>query len=340
MKIAFVLAAALAAAPLFAADAPPLKPYPDDFTPAACASPITCRSFPQSEMPSAAFTFLGLNMDVKWLAANWDKLHAAIEPLCRKQSTCIATPGNSRMFCNDLIAPMLRGTCDSLYPAKSDDYNRCREFMETYALGMDQMSVRSAAEAQKCAGPPQQHEKPPIVWMSPETLPRDYTGWVTFYAVDPDTHVPVPAKLTFEGQKHYAPSNPTGEAATYYPMKLPFKYVETPNAAGHRDLLAPLVTVTPANYPPVQFRLATVLPRAVVTMPKKTLKRGAKTTITAKDAETGKPVELRVYVGDAAIGNTNEPLTIDWPKNRKRPEIWARSLFNKYNDVVVLPAEK
>jgi len=329
---------------IFAADTtPPPSPYPDDYVPSACATANACESYPSSEMKAAASVFIGFNMDAQWVQDHYDELRDALKPLCAKLSTCYATPGNGAMFCNDLTAPMMRAVCDERYPnAKNPvEHERCRQFMEIYALGIDQRAKPKVLEAQKCAGPAVAHTKPPIVWMSPAILPSDYDGWVTFYAIDPDTHVPVAALVTFENQLHRAPANPTGETATYYPFKLPFKLVEVQRADGHRDLLPPMVTITPENYPPVTFRLA-AQPRTVVfemTPPVSKLKRGGMATISAKDSQTGEPVELRVLVGQSQAGDTNQPIVIDWPKNGKRPEIWARSLFNRYSDVVIAPAQ-
>lgn len=346
MKLPFgLLLLSLMPFAVFAADDKPQRnPYPDDYKASACAPNEACESYPASEMTSAGSAFLGLSMNPQWVQDHYDELRAAIKPLCAKLSTCYATPGNGAMFCNDLTAPMMRSVCDDKFPNAKDpvEHERCRQFIEVYALGIDQHAKPKVADAQKCAGPAAAHTKPPIVWMSPEKLRPGYDGYVTFYAIDPDTHVPVAARITFENQIHYAPSNPSGESATYYPFKLPFKHVESTRADGHRDLLTPMVTVAADNYPPVQFRLNAAMPEVVVTMnpPIAKLKRGAMATITAKDAATGEPVELRVFVGNNQAGDTNQPIAIDWAKNEKRPEIWARSLFNRYSDVVIAPAAK
>jgi hypothetical protein len=71
------------------------------------------------------------------------------------------------------------------------------------------------------------------------------------------------------------------------------------------------------------------------------LKRGKnKITVNAIDVMTNKPVELRVMLGETILGDTNKPLEFEVKKGEKRPEIWATSLFDKYSDVVVAPAEK
>ena len=115
------------------------------------------------------------------------------------------------------------------------------------------------------------------------------------------------------------------------------------NAAGHTDLVAPTITVTADGYTPVNLALPMRAPQVIVEMTPAAhlLKRGKNSvTFTARDADTGKPAELRIMLGDTVLGGTNEPLKIELKKGVKRPEIWATSLFNKYSDVVIVPAEK
>jgi hypothetical protein len=346
MKFAVSLLLLVLAPSLFAADAAPQprNPFPDDYVRSSCAPANSCLSFSPARLGSAAFTFQGLSLSERWITAHYDETVADLQPLCQKHATCIATPGNGMMFCNDLIAPLFRDMCSKKYggAAQKDDLDQCRGFVEIYALGMDQHVKQLTADAQACAGPRPVHTKPPIVWMSPETIDYGDNGYVTFYAIDADTHVPVPAIVTLEAQKIYAPSNPTGETASYYPFKIPFRYAIHDTADGHRTLVPPIVTVAAPNYPVVTFPLATPQPNVIVTMepaPAK-LKRGQTVTVHATDAKTGTPVELRVRVGNMDAGDTNQPITIDWPANTKRPEIWARSLFDRYSDVIIVPAEK
>jgi len=61
-------------------------------------------------------------------------------------------------------------------------------------------------------------------------------------------------------------------------------------------------------------------------------------TVTATDSLTGKPAEAQVYMGDATVGFTNQPIAKTIGK--KHPEIWVRSPFDAYSDVVVLPAAR
>jgi hypothetical protein len=58
-------------------------------------------------------------------------------------------------------------------------------------------------------------------------------------------------------------------------------------------------------------------------------------TVTARDAESGKPVEGRVMAGELVAGDTDQLLEIEVPRRGKAPEIWVTSLFDAYGDVVV-----
>lgn len=349
MKTTIAILALFSAVSLSAAKppayVPPPESFPDNYTPAACAPPNSCASFPKEEVGANAFRFLGLEMNEKWIADHYDEIMALFAPICAKHATCVGTASNPVMFCTDLVAPMLYSSCDTKY--KNDwDLENCRQFAQIYSLGVDQYSRKTALEAQACSAKTAvPHTKPPKIWMYPAQITRDYTGNVLFYALDPDTNVPVYAHITFQDQMHYAPSNPTGETATYYPFKLPFKYVREKNAQGHTDVLPPMVTFkTDAGYPDVQFRLPTPQPRVTVTIdpPLSKLKAGVENHVVVKavDADSGKPAEMQVLLGDGTAGDTNQPITLQWPKGTKRPELWAKSLFDLYSDVVIAPTEK
>jgi hypothetical protein len=49
---------------------------------------------------------------------------------------------------------------------------------------------------------------------------------------------------------------------------------------------------------------------------------------------------MRVMAGDLVLGNANAPVTLEWKKGQKRPEIWITSLFDRYGDEVVAPAQQ
>jgi hypothetical protein len=77
-----------------------------------------------------------------------------------------------------------------------------------------------------------------------------------------------------------------------------------------------------------------------MTPPPAELKPGTNTiTVTTLDAATGKPAEMRVMAGDRVLGKANAPLQFEWKRGEKRPEIWVTSLWNRYSDVVIAPAQ-
>jgi hypothetical protein len=117
------------------------------------------------------------------------------------------------------------------------------------------------------------------------------------------------------------------------------KPVRVPNAAGHKDVLPPAVTLQAPGYRTVTFRLPMEIPSMKVTMSPAKLRRGKNTvTVTAVDAATGKPVEARVMGGQLVLGKTNVPFELEVVG--KAPEIWVTSLYDRYNDVVVAPGGK
>src|SRR5713101_2149316 len=91
----------------FAADPPPAKIFPDDYTPNPCAPKNSCDTFERSTMISAAFNFMGLQLDRGWLETHGDEMIKLFEPVCRKLGTCLATPGNNHLFCDDVISTEL-----------------------------------------------------------------------------------------------------------------------------------------------------------------------------------------------------------------------------------------
>ena len=236
-----------------------------------------------------------------------------------------------------MLAFEAHSICPKLFP--NDD--ACKTYMETWLLGVDLRAKERWQTAQKCAAksPPAQHSKPLEVWTDPETLSPLFKGKLTFYARDPDTHLPVYAKFAFENQVLYAPSNPEGLPATIYPFDYTPKFKRVQNAEGHTDLVPPTVTVTAPNYPTISFPLPAAVPKMIVTMKPAEL-RGGKNVITieARDAATGKPVEARVMSGGDPIGSTNTPITLQLNRKGQHPEIWLTSEFNLYSDVVVAKA--
>lgn len=342
-------ATSLAAPSLFAqSTAPKLPPsphpvFPDNYTVSPCAPDNVCESFAQYKFIAAARTFLGFTLHDEWLGKHWTTLEPLMKPGCAKMATCYTVHGSFFTFCNDAVVPEMRRICDRF----TDPYDneQCLMFAETYVLGVDQNSRRKWEQAQKCARektPFQAKSKPPIVWMVPEKLDLGYKEYVAIYALDPDTNLPVPASVTVQDTNLFASGTPLGRPFTYYPFKWPVKLRRVPNAQGHYDVVPPMVTVKADGYPEVKFLMPVDIPKMQIEAqpPLQALKRGKKNLVTFKavDSKSGKPIEARIMIGDVIVGDTNKPVLVQW--KGKRPEIWATSLFNIYNDVVLLPAER
>lgn len=347
----------LLAVPLLAEDKP-RELFPSDYTPSACAPKLSCISFSDAEMQSAGFKFLAFNLDPLWDAKHAPEIKAAIAPLCAKHATCMAHPLSTYMFCDDILSLEARDAiCPKLFPKDKSprDFEQCSMYIETYLIGIDTKSINPWKQAQACTKtqPPVTHTKPLDIWMSPASLPYEYKGYVTFYAIDPDTHVPVLALLTFEDQILYDPANPDGRPAAYYGLTMPpcrmteslkhdcFKYIRVPNKEGHTDAITPLVTVTAAGYPTSTFRLNAPVPKAITEMKPAEIHPGKnEITVTAKDSINGKPVDGRVMLGANEIGFTDKLIAFEWKGGTKRPEIWFRPFMPRYSDVVLVPAQK
>jgi hypothetical protein len=348
MRLLFAILLALSMSVCALAQQPAREIFPSDYTPSTCAPERSCQSFSASDIVSAAYRFYGLELDPQWVAAHAKEIQDAVAPLCRKHATCLARPGNSFTFCDDILAAESRPSCEKLFPKAQSprDAEQCRGYLEIYLLGIEQHAEDIWKAAQACAAkqpPPPPHTKPLDVWLSPAQIPYEYKGDVTFYAIDPDTHVPVLAKIAFENQTLFAPANPAGDLAPYYPFKIPFKYVRIANKEGHTDAAPPLVTITAPGYPPTTLRLPAPVPQAVVEMKPAAdaLKPGDnQVTVFAHDSISGRPVDGRIMVGEDESGYTNQPITITLPKGGKRPEIWLKPYLNRYSDVVIAPAKK
>ncbi|HEY3056932.1 MAG TPA: hypothetical protein VGK31_13485 [Thermoanaerobaculia bacterium] len=318
--------------------------FPSDYKPSPCAPENACESFTEVKFSSAAFKFLLRTLEVAWDDEHRDELTAMVQPYCIKRATCMATPGNIWWFCNDVFAQEIRSACDRKYPPKAQphDNEQCHTWVDVYSAGVDQHPKTDWEAAQRCAKTTPATTVRKMEWWSvPPAIPIDYKGVIQVYTIDSETHVPVQADIRFEDQTIYTQDSPTGKPITYYQFKWPRKLVRTPNAQGHTDVVPTMMTMSAAGYEPVQMRVPTVVPKIVVSMSPSVdkLKRGRNTvTVTATDAATKKPVEAQVYVGDATAGFTNQPIEIT--VSRKRPEIWIRSPFDAYSDVVVVPAEK
>jgi hypothetical protein len=333
MKTALSLAL-LFSATLLAAEDAPRQLFPDDYTATTCPT-VSCRSYEESEMRSAAVSFLGFSLDETWVHAHLPELMPDFENVCRKMTSCFATPPNTKLFCVDIVAPEFRAICDRRFPGA--DKEQCRETVETYLLGLDQRMQPRFDATRQCAeqNDPDRKDKKLDVWSVPATIKLPATVVpITFYAIDAQTHVPILAEIAIENQKLYARSNPTGALATGYSIQWPVKYVRVPNAEGHEDSVPPMVTLNAAGYPPVSFRLDVEVPRVVVTSTPIRTGRRNRVTVTVKDAATGEPVGGRVMAGKLGVGVTNQEFELDLRK-RKRPEIWLTELSNGASDVVV-----
>lgn len=337
----------LAAASLSAFAARPTighQPFPANYTPHPCAPASACASLSKSEVADVAATMRGYSLRQEWVDKHWDEMLALIQPTCAKLATCYATPGNQSLFCMDLLFPEFWGLCDR-YPAGSEMNEQCSMFMRIYSLRADLQDKKLGQQAQACAAEktPRTGTRPMKVWMSPDSIGEGYDGKFTVYALDPETNVPIQALVTMSDGTRLSARAPGGKPWTNYEIKWPVKFNRVTNSAGHIDLVPPSITVTADGFEPVTLRMP-AQPRIVIVEMSPAagkLKRGRNSvTVNARDAETGKPVELRVMLGETILGDTNKPLEIELKKGEKRPEIWATSLFNLYSDVVIAPAEK
>lgn len=345
MKKALVLLVLLAApAALAARSNTGRQPFPADYTPSPCAPTDACASLSQSDIAQVASILRGYTLRQEWVDKHWNEMIELIRPTCAKLATCYATPGNSAIFCMDLLFPEFWGSCDR-YPAGSEMAEQCSIFMRVYSFRADLRDKKIWKEAQSCATkqtPPGAPPRTMLVWMSPEKIDDDYDGMFIVYAADAETKVPVQALVSMPDTRLSARAQ-FGKPWTNYELKWPVTFVRVPNADGHTDLAPPQITVTADGYAPVTLTMPVDPGQAIVEMSPAIdkLKRGRnKVTFNARDAKTGKPVELRVMLGEKVLGATNQPVELEWKRGQKRPEIWATSLFNRYHDVVIAPAEK
>jgi hypothetical protein len=335
-----LIATLLLIAPFALGDDAPRKPFPDDYTPSKCPT-VSCQSYEESQLMSAAAAFYAFSLDAKWVQANLPKLQTEFDKKCEKVTTCFATGSNTKMFCLDLLAQEFRSVCSSMYPKDSmpADHEKCLETTETYLLGLDQRMQPRYLATRECAlqQPDTRTNKTLDVWMKPaEISPAAPVTDITIYANDHDTHIPIFGSVSIEGQHLYAPSNPVGVLATGYHFKWPLKYASVKNAAGRSETVGPLVTVTADGYPPVSFRLKVAVPSVNVSVEPKlaSLRAGRKSIVTVSvfDPITGMPVDGRVMVGKTQVGTTNTPFKLT-PK--KGAEIWLSDLSNSASDVLV-----
>lgn len=317
----------------------PREPFPSDYKPLACAPADICRSFPREAMSLNAARLRRFSLRQEWVDAHWDEIMAAFRPLCAKTASCLAVPGNDWLYCADFMRSEFVATSER-YPAGSDDREQWHVTALMFYMGLDEAVRAGSKEAQECAAKsPQGPDRKLVFWTSPEKIGPGYQGTFTVYAFDAETHVPVQSAITVEGQQlKPAPDSPYGAALSHYPFPWEVKFNAVPNADGHRELVAPKVTLRAKGYEPATFTMPVEVPKMIVAMTPapSSLKKGRNTvTVTARDAATGEPVEARVMAGTAIVGKTNEPFVLEVARGQKHPEIWVTSLFNRYSDAVV-----
>ncbi|HKR65716.1 MAG TPA: hypothetical protein VJZ00_18440 [Thermoanaerobaculia bacterium] len=343
MKSLFASLLLLLSVSALAADAPRAI-YPDDYKRSACAPQGVCKTFDQVDFARYAQVMRKLPLHQDWVDAHWAEMTTTFAPLCDKIASCLAAPSTTDwVFCTDFMRAQFAATADR-YPKGTYDYDQWNMAALVWYIGLDKALVKGLKEAQECnaASGAQAAERTMDVWVTPEKVdPAKYTGNLTVYAIDSETHVPVMAAINVD-QQSLLPANdsPNGHAMTYYKFPWTLTYNFAPNAAGHRDLVMPNVVVTAPGYKTATVPIPLEMPRVVVEMtPSKLVAGTNNVTVTAKDAVTGKPVEMRVMSGEWIAGETNKPITIEVPRGKKPPEIWVTSMFNRYGDVVVAKSE-
>lgn len=320
------------------------QPFPDDYEPSACATAApVCKTFRQSQFAEIA-AIRGFDIGQEWVDAHWRELSEALSPACAKIATCFAAPGNDATFCNDLVSQEVFATTCNRYPEGSVDREKCSFFVRVYLFGHDRNStepwkkIQECTKAQTVAG-----ERTFEWWIAPARIGADYAGSFTVYAIDSETRVPVRASVHVESKAQvYAPDSPDGLPTTFYAVPWKPRLTRVPNAHGHRDVAPPRVRIEAKGYRTETFQLPMDVSTMIVKMEPDAsqLKRGRNTvTIVARDAATGAPVEARVMAGSTVLGKTNEPFELEIVKGQKRPEIWVTNLYDRYSDVVVVPAE-
>jgi hypothetical protein len=322
--------------------APAPEFFPTDYTPSPCAASAAsvCQTFPQLRMTAYATALHGYDLHQEWVDAHWDEMSKIILPLCGKIGNCFTVKDNDWVFCLDLMRDEFLGTC-AKFPRESEDYDQCVKFSMTYYVGLG-AKTQLDASVKECidALPPENAERS-LVASVKEKLEVDYEGPLTIYVNDAETHIPVRAQLTIDGTSQLRSTEGPRPTAGY-PSKFRAKLTRVDDGHGHRGVVAPTVTLKATGYKPLILQLPIAIPKMNVTMTPSAdqLKPGKNTvTVTAVDADTGKPVYARVMAGELVAGNANKPIIIELEKGKKRPEIWVTSLYDKYADAVIAPAQ-
>ncbi|MEA2464776.1 MAG: hypothetical protein QOJ98_2523 [Acidobacteriota bacterium] len=322
------------------AQAPLRDKFPDDYKPSPCAADpdAVCESYPKNRFKASGTTYRGYDIETEWINAHWDEMRAAYKPLCTKIGNCFTGPGNDWIYCVSLMQPDFFDQCDR-FPADSKDHDQCEMFTMTYWVGLKAKDPLQQA-SQKCMTEQPPREKTLDAFVV-EKVRLDHNGQLTVHAYDAETHIPVRAYMNIETGKVKSIEGPVPR--TGYPNKWKGRLKRVPNAEGHFDVAAPLVTLTAEGYKTLTFPMPMDVPKMVVEMtpPADQLKPGKNViTVTARDVATGKPVEARVMAEELAVGETNKPFELELTRRDKRPEIWVTSLFDHYNDTVVAKREE
>lgn len=312
--------------------------FPNDYTPNACApaAEVVCQSFAKERMTGYGSAFRGFNLRPEWVDAHWDEMTKIFKPMCAKIGNCFTVKDNDWVYCVDILRDDFLASCDR-FPADSEDRTQCSMFAMTYYIGLGaKTQLHKAAQDCVAGQPPATGERELQAWVKPQKFPRHFDNLMTVYAYDAETHIPVRAKYTITSGTIRSTEGPTPTAG--YPSNWRAGLTRVASADGHHEIVAPSVTLSATGYKPLTIPIEMEIPKAIVEMVPAAdqLKPGMNTiTVNARDAETGKPAELRVMLGDRVLGNANQPLEFEWAQGEKRPEIWVTSLYNEYSDVVV-----
>lgn len=331
------------------AQSKPANPFPDDYKPHPCAAADACaNSWEVSSLRSAGTSLIGAGiLDPQWIEAHHQELLGDLKKTaCPKIASCYAVPGTSYMFCDDLVMQEARTICDR-YTDKTD-LEQCKWFIEVVMLGIDAKGMQAWQKAQDCSknlAKPFKSDAAPIVWSVPATISSGYNGPIIFYALDAETHLPLLAPITIEGQTVYSPANPAGSTATGYPFKWPRTLNRVAGANGHEEAVVPNVTIAAPGYPAVTLTMPYVPSKMILSLSPDASKFRAgvnKVKFQATDSVTGKPIDARLMVGDLMLVDSNPkaPVEFELPSDRKNQEIWVKPLNRNYSDVVLVPAKK
>jgi hypothetical protein len=291
-------------------------------------------------MSSNAATFRGFNLSQDWISAHWNEMIPLFRPLCAKIGNCFTVPGNDWVYCVDMLRNEFRATCDR-FPKDSTDHEQCLMFSLTYYTGLG-AKTKLSQQTKECvaAQPAQEGERTLQYWITPEKFKEGFDDLLRVHVYDAETHIPVRATVTFDAGKLVSTEGPISTA--FYETKWTAGLKRVPNAQGHRDVVGATATVTANGYKTLTFPIDLAVPKVNITMSPAAseLKPGKNAiTVSAVDVVTGAPVEMRVMAGNRVVGNTNLPLQLELAPGQKRPEIWVTSLFDRYSDMVVAPAQ-